>query len=92
MITQVETDDISTFKSPRHVLVRSFLRSRENWKQKYMEIKAEIKRFKNQAGDARRSREQWKEKAESAQAEVRWLQAELAELQSREAADKKHRR
>ena len=92
METQVKSDDVSTLKSPRRILVRFFRRSRDNWKRKYMGLKTEIKRFKNQAADARRSREQWRTQAENSQAEVRRLQAELAELQSREAADKKRRR
>jgi chromosome segregation ATPase len=90
----VTTDDISTLKSPMRTLVRFFRRSRDNWKQKYMDVKTEIKRFKNQAADARRSREQWKAKAESLQAETRRLESELAELRACQAAeaDKKARR
>jgi predicted nucleic acid-binding Zn-ribbon protein len=92
METQVKADDVSTLKSPRRILVRFFRRSRDNWKRKFMDLKTEIKRFKNQAADARRSREQWRTKAESFQAEVRRLEAELAELRARQAADKKRRR
>ena len=95
METQVvKTDDISTYKSPQRMLVRFFRCSRDNWKQKYMDIKAQIKRFKNQAADARRSREQWKTKAESFQAKFHRLEAELAALQARQQAaeaDKKLR-
>lgn len=91
METQVKTNDVSSLKSPRRILVRFFQRSRDKWKEKYMSLKADIKRFKNQAADARRSREQWRAQAESSQAEVRRLEAELAELRSGEAADKKRR-
>jgi hypothetical protein len=46
METQVKTNDISSLKSPRRMLVRFFRRSRDNWKRKYMDLKTEIKRFK----------------------------------------------
>lgn len=82
----VNTDDLSLFKSPLRILVRSFRRSRDKWKQKYMGLKCEIKRFRNQAADARRSREQWKTKAEGLLAEVRRLERELDQFRFREAA------
>jgi len=90
MGTQVlPSDELKTFKSPKRMLVRFFQRSRDNWKQKYMGLKAEIKRYKNQAADARRSREQWKAKAEALEAETCRLESELARL--RGDADKKPR-
>ncbi len=91
METQVvNSNGKSTFKSPLRILVRSFQRSRDNWKQKYMAIKAEIKRYKNQAADARRSREKWKVQAQAFEAQNRRLESELAELQvGQEAPDAK---
>ena len=83
----VNTDDISLLKSPLRILVRSFRRSRDKWKQKDMGLKSEIKRFKNQAADARRSREQWKSKAEGLLAEVRRRESELDQFRFREAAE-----
>jgi uncharacterized protein YdaU (DUF1376 family) len=90
MGTQVlPSDELKAFKSPQRMLVRFFQRSRDNWKQKCMRIKAEIKRYKNQAADARRSREQWRAKAEALEAETCRLESELARL--RQDADKKPR-
>jgi hypothetical protein len=86
----VASDASSAYKSPLRMLVRFFRRSRDNWKQKYMGIKAEIKRFKNQAADARRSREKWKAKAEALAAEVQRLEAERDARKP--DADKKNRR
>lgn len=72
----VRSHELSEFKSPLRMLVRFFRRSRDNWKQKYMGIKTEIKRHKNQAADARRSREQWKAKAELLEAKLQRLESE----------------
>jgi hypothetical protein len=71
----IETEDVSTFKSPNRILVRFFHRSRDKWKAKYAAIKTEIKRYKNQASDARRSREQWKNKALALESRVQELEA-----------------
>lgn len=72
----VASDVVSEFKSPLRILVRFFERSRDNWKRKHMELKVEIKRFRNQAADARRSRERWRAKAEAFAADVKRLEAE----------------
>jgi chromosome segregation ATPase len=72
----VESDELSKFKSPLRMLVRFFRRSRNNWKGKYVAAKTQIKRYKNQAADARRSREQWKAKAQLLEAEVQRLESE----------------
>ena len=66
------------FKSPLRILVRAFRKSRDKWKQKYMEIKKEIKRFRNQAADARKSREMWKRRGEQFQSRIQELEAQLA--------------
>lgn len=71
----METEDVSAFKSPKRILVRSFRLSRDKWKAKYVAVKSEIKRYKNQASDARRSREQWKNKALALEARVQELEA-----------------
>ena len=82
---------VSGFKSPLRVLVRAFRMSRDQWKSKYMVLKAEIKRFKNQAADARRSREKWQSKARDLAATTQRLQAELGEVQARLEATEKSR-
>lgn len=73
----VESDACSKFKSPLRILVRCFRRSRDKWKRKYLELRTEIKRYKNQAGDARRSRAEWKKKAQAFEARARQLESEL---------------
>ena len=72
-----------TFTSPRRVLLRSFLRSRERWKAKYMAQKPTLKQLRVQAADARRARDKFRERAEVAEAEVRHLREELAAAQAR---------
>lgn len=82
-----------SFKSPRRILLRSFLRSRERWKAKYMGQKPELKRLRNRAADAARARDRWRERAETAEAEAVRLRAELAastdQLAEATAAQKK---
>lgn len=73
----VHSEGVSKFKSPARMLIRFFRSSRDKWKHKYMEIKRDVKRFKNQAHDARRSRADWKEKALALEAQVQQLQSEL---------------
>ena len=72
----VPSNDVSELQSPLRILVRFFRRSRDKWKQKCSAVKSDIKRFQNQAADARRSRESWKTKAQLLEAEVRQLKAE----------------
>ena len=90
----VERVDLSLFKSPLRILTRRFLTSRDNWKQKCLRAKSEIKRFKNKAADAVKSRDQWKRKFEHWQTQARSLEAELARLraESHTAADAKKNR
>ena len=81
------------FKSPRRVLVRSFLHSRERWKAKYMAQKPKIKRLRNRAADAQRARDQWRQRAQTAEADAAQARAELtaaqAQLAELTAAEKK---
>ena len=68
------------WKSPLRVLVRSFQKSRDKWKSKYQDVKAEIKRFRNQAQDAKKSRDKWKSQVRDLQHENQELQQELTRL------------
>lgn len=77
--------DTSSYRSPQRVLVDWFHRSRDKWKQKYLEVKAEIKRFKNRAYDLEKSRERWKAEATSRQRQVEALQAEVEQLKAQVA-------
>jgi DNA topoisomerase IA len=70
----------SSYRSPLRVLVEWLRRSRDNWKQKYLKVKAEVKRFKNRAYDLEKSRDRWKAEATGRQRQVEALQAEVKRL------------
>lgn len=74
-------------------LIWFFRKSRDGWKEKYKELKATIKGFKNQIAAVTKSREQWRLKAEQASERVSALEAEVTELRTQAAAsaDKKKR-
>lgn len=50
-------------KSPQRILVRSLLKSRNQLRAKYRELRAECKRWRNQAAAVERSRRHWRERA-----------------------------
>ncbi len=71
------------------MLVDWFRKSRDNWKRKHANLKAEIKRFKNRVYDLEKSRQRWKEQAaayrqqlDALQAEVEHLKAQVLELET----------
>lgn len=55
-------------KSPRRILVRSLLKSRNTLRAKYRELRAECKRWRNQAAAVERSRAAWRRRALAAEA------------------------
>ena len=91
-----QAKSLHDFKSPVRVLATFFQKSRDNWKQKCMEAKAELKRWKVRVADVGKSRDDWRSKAEIRQKEIEALQAQvqlqqnqLAEAASTMAADDK---
>jgi hypothetical protein len=58
-------------KSPHRILVRSLLKSRNALRGKYRELRAECKRWRNQAAAVARSRDTWRERALTAEADLR---------------------
>ena len=78
--TQQDTNRSDQWKSPLRVLVRSFQKSRDRWKSKYQNVKAEIKRFRNQAQDAKKSRDKWKLRVQDLQHSKQELQQEVTRL------------
>jgi hypothetical protein len=52
------------YKTPRWVQVWFLRRSRDNWKKKYMALKAESKRLQNRVNDVTKSRQRWRALAE----------------------------
>jgi len=59
-----------TYKSPLKKLVVFFEKSRDSWKEKYVEKKIELKRAKNQINDLKQRKESWKERAIKAEEEL----------------------
>jgi hypothetical protein len=50
----------AAYTTPRWVQVWFLRRSRDNWKRKYMELKADAKRLQNRVNDVTKSRERWR--------------------------------
>ena len=72
-------------KSPRRILVRSLLKSRNKLRAKYRELRAECKRWRNQAAAVERSRSTWRKRTLAGEAAAQEERAEriavAAELQ-----------
>ena len=69
-------------KSPHRILVRSLLKSRNKLREKYRELRAECKRWRNQAAAVERSRSTWRERALAHEARAQEDQAARANLES----------
>jgi peptidoglycan hydrolase CwlO-like protein len=82
-------DDQSKYKSPPWAQRWFLERSRENWKNKYMQVKTDTKRLENRVNDVTKSREKWREDAKQLTERVHQLEAEVAALQEQLAASKK---
>lgn len=64
------------FKSPARMLARFFRASRDRWKKKCQQRKAENKRLKNQVNDVNKAKELWKQRAKAAEANAAELETE----------------
>jgi predicted nuclease with TOPRIM domain len=53
-------------------------RSRNTWKQKYKQLKADAKRLRNRVSDVTRSREHWREQVKALEAENAALREQAA--------------
>ena len=62
---------IEESRSPRRILVRSLLKSRNALRAKYRELRAECKRWRNQAAAVARSRDAWRRRALASEAALR---------------------
>jgi predicted nuclease with TOPRIM domain len=67
-----------TYVTPRWVQAWFLRRSRDNWKRKYVELKADEKRLKNRVNDVTRSRENWRKRVEELEAENAALRKQAA--------------
>jgi predicted nucleic acid-binding Zn-ribbon protein len=79
MSTTCQDGEKVAYKTPRWVQVWFLQRSRNNWKKKYMKLKADKKRIQNQVNDVNKSREKWRE-------ESRELEQRLHEMEARNTA------
>jgi predicted nucleic acid-binding Zn-ribbon protein len=64
-------------------------RSRDRWKRKYQDLKAQAKRLQNRVHDVSKSRAQWREEAEKLQRQLQELEVHNAALLQQVAAEKK---
>ncbi len=71
------------FKSPSHKLIAFFESSRNNWKQKHMEVKKEIKRYKNAIARLTKSKDKFKEESKMLQRKIKSLETELQILKKK---------
>jgi hypothetical protein len=55
------------YKSPKHAQVWFLKRSRDGWKRKYQQLKAQAKRLQNRVADVSKSRDRWRARAEAAE-------------------------
>lgn len=71
------------YKSPLGKLTKFFEASRNRWKDRHHEVKAELKLAQNQVRAVEKSREMWRTRAEDFDRRIRELEAELAEAKIR---------
>jgi SMC interacting uncharacterized protein involved in chromosome segregation len=64
-------------------------RSRDRWKHKYQEVKAQAKRLQNRVNDVTKSRNRWRNEAEQLRERVQELESQTAALQKQAPALKK---
>ena len=71
-----------TLDSRPRALAHSFRKSRDNWKRRCQEAKAELKSLRGKIRDLELSRAKWRDDAETSQSELIVLQNEIEQLQS----------
>jgi len=76
-----QAKSLDEFGSPMRVLAAFFQKSRDKWKQRCMDAKKELKRFKVRVHDVSKSRDAWREQAKSKQRELESLQSQVQQLE-----------
>jgi len=66
----LQTADGTVYKSRVKVLLRFFRRSRDQWKQKCKDVRAELKKANNRSRWLETNRDKWKTKARELEAEL----------------------
>lgn len=69
-------------QSPHRILLPSLLRSRNKLRAKYRELRAECKRWRNQAAAVERSRNSWHQRALTGEATAQQERAERVAVES----------
>lgn len=81
------------YTTPRWVQVWFLRRSRDRWKARCKEVRAEAKRLQNRVNDLNKSRENWRQRAEELEVEVAALPEQAALKKSgREEPERRSRR
>ncbi len=90
------TNNERKYRSPNRILARSFRLARDKWKQKYMDVRAELKRARQLATERGDSRDRWRAECEVATEQARAAETlaqerlqELEQLRARELEAKK---
>ena len=80
-----KTSNQRKYRSPNRILVRSFRMARDKWKQKYMGVRADLKRARQLATERGDSRDRWRGECEAALEQARaaetLVQERLLELE-----------
>jgi chromosome segregation ATPase len=74
--------EFAGYRSRVRVLAQFFKNSRDRWKQKYMNVKAQIKRFKNHIYQLKKAKESWKQQALARAEQIEALQDEVEQLKA----------
>ena len=67
-----------TYKTPMKKLVRFFESSRDNWKEKYLLKKKDLKRITNRIYDLEKRKDEWKERALEAEAKLKDIEINIS--------------
>lgn len=84
-----QQDQQPEYTTPARVQAWFLKRSRDNWKRKYLQKKADEKRLQNRVNDVTKSREQWRDESKEAKQRIQELEAENTALRKQLAAKKK---
>ncbi len=84
------------YRIPNRILARSFRLARDKWKQKYMDVRADLKRVRQLATERGDSRDRWRAECDAAKEQARAAEMlaqerlqELKQLRARELEAKK---
>jgi hypothetical protein len=78
MDAKVQEGGKRQYTTPRWVQVWFLGRSRDNWKAKCKDLRAQAKRLKNRVSDVTRSRQKWEQRAKTLEAENAALREQAA--------------